>query len=193
MKAIKQRLRPIVLNAIVGDGCIVKQNNGSYLQFTSTSLDWITFKRDLCKEFKPTNLRTQPSGYGGKKTIYVFSTPQHDSISKSENFTIEECIEMLTKTDLIMWYLDDGTYHQKKHFMHLYCNMFTEEQSELLADKIFSLYPVKRPSLRWDKKKDGRKYPYLYIPVKTSNEFKIDVENFLKENDIQSLFYKVGI
>lgn len=61
------------------------------------------------------------------------------------------------------------------------------------GQKVYSLYPYKRCSLRWDKKKDERNYPYIYIPVKTASEIKKDVENFLIKNEIYSLLYKVGV
>ena len=49
------------------------------------------------------------------------------------------------------------------------------------------------PILLSGKLGDGRAYPYIYIPVKTANEIRKDVEKFLIKNEIHSMLYKVGI
>lgn len=77
--------------------------------------------------------------------------------------------------------------------MHIYCNEFSVEETNKLIEKFYQLYPIKACSFRWDKKKDGRKYPYIYIPVKTANVFKEDIKDFLLTNEINSMLYKVGI
>ena len=104
-------------------------------------------------------------------------------------------IEILHKLDiqgLVYYFLDDGTYHQRKHFGHLYCNTFSDDEVEVLIDVLYKFYPQKRCTKRFDRKKDGRQYPYIYIPVVVMNEFKKDIKNFLEENNIDSLMYKVG-
>lgn len=193
---LRQIPNNIILSGKIGDGCIYKNNNEQKdfnISFVSINLDYLSYKRDtLIKFVKCSHIRTQKSGYKEGNISYTFATHKSSKVTQVANMTIEEVIANLTKESLTIYYLDDGTYHQKKHFMHLYCNEFTEEQANMLADKIFSLYPIKRPNLRWDKKKDGRKYPYLYIPVATANEIKRDVESFLEVNEIYSLMYKVG-
>ena len=103
-----------------------------------------------------------------------------------------DILHNLDKQGLVYYFLDDGTFHQKKHFGHLYCNTFSDEEVETLIDVFYKFYPQKRCSKRIDKKKDGRQYPYIYIPVVVMNEFREDIYNFLTENDIVSLKYKIG-
>lgn len=197
MKTLIKVVNPIILSGKLGDGCIFKNNEGQKdynISFVSKNLDYLTYKRDeLSKVVKVSNLRKQKSGYKEGAFSFTFTTYMSTLVTNVANLSVTECIEALTKESFIMFYLDDGTYHQKKHFMHLYCNEFTELEVESLISKVYSLYPYKRCSLRWDKKKDGRKYPYIYIPVKTASEIKKDVENFLIKNEIYSLLYKVGV
>lgn len=197
MKTLKSNLNPIILSGKLGDGCIYKNNKEQQdynISFSSINLDYLLYKRDeLSKLVKVSNIRTQKLGYKIGAISYMFATHKNNQITNIANLNISECIDALDKLSLVMFYLDDGTYHQRKHFMHLYCNKFTIEETEKLIDKIYSLYPQKRGALRWDVKKDGRRYPYIYIPVKTANEFKKDVEKFLLDNEIYSMLYKVGI
>jgi len=197
MKTLKKLVNPILLSGKLGDGCIYKNNEEQLdfnISFVSINLDYLSYKRDqLSKIVKVGNIRTQKSGYKSGAFSYTFATHMSKHITKVANMSISECIESLNKESFIMYYLDDGTYHQKKHFMHLYCNKFTVEETQQLIDKIYSMYPVKIGALRWDKKRDGRAYPYIYIPVKTANEIRKDVEKFLIKNEIHSMLYKVGI
>ena len=197
MKTLVRAVNPIILSGKLGDGCIFKNNEEQKehnISFVSKNLDYLTYKRDeLSKIVKVSNLRKQKSGYKEGAFSFTFSTHMSKQVTDVANLSVIECIEALTKESFSMFYLDDGTYHQKKHFMHLYCNEFTEIEVEHLISKIYSLYPYKISSIRWDRKKDGRKYPYIYIPVKTANEIKKDVEKFLVKNEIYSMLYKVGI
>ena len=188
------QVKGIILNAKLGDGGIVHQGHtNAYMRFTSTNIELLNLKREMCKEYSPSNFREIESGYTkGKRGIFTFYTRSHEDITKVYYMSYAECVRMLEKEDLIMWYLDDGSFHQKKHYMHLYCNMFNEEETNLLADRVFELYPIKRPVMLWDRKKDGRKYAYLYIPVATATAFKKDVREFIEKHELPSLLYKVG-
>jgi len=103
-----------------------------------------------------------------------------------------DAIDLLTKKDLILWYLDDGSYHINKKTMHLYSNMFNKEESIKLIDKITNLFNID-PRLRIDRKKDGREFYYLYFRRKMVKVFRPTVEKFLRKNNIDDLLYKAGI
>lgn len=184
----------IILNAKLGDGGIYKCESAinSYMAFFSTSVDLLTLKRDLCHKYNPSNLKSAKSGYKQGNTSFRFDTRVHIDITNMYYMSNREAIDLLAKDDLLLWYLDDGTYHQRKHFMHLYCNMLSAEDAEYLADKIHQLYNIKRPSLRWDRKKDGRQYPYLYFPVPLASAIAEDLKGFLAEHGLSSMYYKIG-
>ena len=185
----------------IGDGCFVTQcknkNNSNpnyYLMVNSINLDYLSYKKSQLDKL---GVITQPihigkSGYKDTSIIYSFGTRNHYLISKVGNMSITDILNSLNIEGLIYYFLDDGTFHQKKHFGHLYCNTFSDEEVEILINVIYKFYPQKECSKRIDRKKDGRQYPYIYIPVTVMNEFKKDIHKFLKENNIVSLMYKVG-
>ena len=104
--------------------------------------------------------------------------------------SIDEILDSLDLHGLILYYLDDGSLHKRKHFMHIYCNCFNYDETEHLIDIIYKFFPIKRCSHRFDKKKDGRKFNYIYIPTAVAYEFSIVVYKFLVDNNISSLLYK---
>lgn len=186
----KTNLEIIALNAKLGDGCIYRQGQACGMSFTSTCLDYITYKRDMLIELRPTPMRTQRSGYEGKKAIYTFSVRCTEEARACYDMSYSEAIQILQKQDLILWLLDDGSLHRKHGTLHLYSNMLNKDESELLISKIYELYPVAMPKLRIDRKKDGRFFYYLYLPRILAEVIQVDMENFLISKSITSLLYK---
>lgn len=196
MSKAKESINQVLISGKLGDGGMYKckSNVNYYAQYVSTCIDYLNYKRDElikhgieCREIKE-----QPSGYKKGATSNVFGTRVHKKITQVAEISIKESIDAMSLEGLIMLYLDDGSYHQRKRFMHLYCNEFSDEETNYLIEYFYDKYPEKKCSLRRDNKKDGRSYPYIYIPVSVANSFKIDVEDFLVRNNIVSLLYKVG-
>jgi hypothetical protein len=186
----------IGVNAKLGDGSLhmpTKESTNARIHFNSKNLEWLTYKRDLAiKEgFNVSLIKDAYSGYSDKMNLYKFTVNTDERLTYVYKHSRYEVIESLTKTDLIMWYLDDGSWHKVRHTMHLYCNMLTEDEVEVLINRIEWLYGI-RPKNRVDRKKDGRAYPYLYFPRKLVEAFKPDVREFLETNRIDSMLYKVG-
>ena len=186
----------------LGDGCFVTYSTGKRfgtinysVQCSSINLDYISHKKSKLDKIGVVtqNLRLSKSGYKKDSSVYVFGTRNHQLLTKVGNMSVLEILDNLDIEGLVYFFLDDGTFHQKKHFGHIYCNTFTDEEVEKLIDVMFHFYPQKRCVKRIDRKKDGRQYPYIYIPVVVMNEFKKDIQNFLEQNEIHSLMYKVGI
>ena len=191
----------LLLSQKVGDGCFitqVKEKDGKenyYFSSNSINLDYINFKKsvfDSIDGMHTHNIREGKSGYNSTSKIYSFDTRNHALISLVGRKKTLEVLDELNKIGLIIFYLDDGTYHQKKHFGHIYCNTFSDEEVDRLIKKVYYFYPQKLCKKRYDRKKDGRFYPYIYIPVCVMDEFKKDIERFLVENKIDSMLYKVG-
>jgi len=180
-------------NARLGDGRINPSKYVASVTFYSTDEKLLKHKERLLAEedLDITVRKTQESGYGGTKTIYVITSKSSEELLEVENAPINELIESLTKEDLYLWYLDDGSWHINRRTMHLYSNELNEEQSELLMDRIEELYGIK-PRLRVDRKKDGRSFFYLYFPRDLVRIFRPEVEAYIKENGIDSMMYKVG-
>lgn len=186
----------------VGDGCYVKNSTGKkygriayYVMSNSIHLDYVSHKKSILEKngiyVRP--IHTAKSGYKESSVIYTLETRCDEMLNLVGAMSIDEVLDKLTKEGLIYFYLDDGTYHQRKHFGHIYCNTFSESEVDHLIYILYKFYPYKRCAKRYDRKKDGRSYPYIYIPVSVMNAFKVDVEKFLIDSDLQSLMYKVGV
>ena len=185
----------------LGDGSFVTQCKDKsnpkpnyYLMATSINLDYISHKKSQLDHLGIIThpLHTGKSGYKDTSIIYNFSTRNHHLISRVGNMNTIDIINSLNIEGLVYLFLDDGTFHQKKHFGHICCNTFSDVEVETLIKVMYKFYPQKLCSKRVDRKKDGRQYPYIYIPVAVMNEFRKDVGKFLKDNHIESLMYKVG-
>ena len=101
-------------------------------------------------------------------------------------------IDSLDYFGFMIYYFDDGAWHKNRKIMNLYCNSFNEVEVEHLRNKMFDLFGGKLPSVYCDKKKDGRKYPYLYIP-KIMTEAIIDSYKYYVKDNIPSMLYKLGL
>jgi hypothetical protein len=185
----------IVFNAKLGDGMlyIAKSSKNAYMAFMSKDLGYLSFKMKKCLEggFICSNISMGVSGFTGKHDIYRFTTRVSPELTVVYNMPVDDVINLLSKEDLIVWFLDDGSYHQRRNIMHLYCNSLSVECVNLLQNRIEFLYGI-RPTFRWDRKKDGRQYPYLYFPRELVKKVQIDVIEFIKSNSLFSMDYKTG-
>lgn len=183
----------IAKNARLGDGILLFRGKNACLSMQSINLDWLTVKRDICllDGFQPGHITLKKSGYTGRSNIYSFDTKVHPAITTVYNVPFSDILTTLTVQDLIFWYLDDGSYHVRRHTMHLYCNSLDNAQAETLIDRISALYGI-APTLRLDKKPSGRAFPYLYFPRQLVEVFRLDVEVLLHKYKVKSLFYKIG-
>ena len=187
----------VLLSGKLGDGCIVRRSETSNatISFNAKHINYLLFKK---KELDKIGIDTGGITYGRsgyKKTSIIpkFMTKIDTRITKVSHLSKIECIQNLNKLGLIMLYLDDGAYHKSHNTGHLYVNTFNEEELQALITKIYELYPIKKCTIQHDNKKDGRSYPYLYIPVNTMKSFKEDVKKFLEDNNIDEMLYKVGL
>ena len=190
-------LMQILYSLRLGDGSFVTQSQTTknyYLMVSSVSLQYVSFKKTMLERFGviTQSLRESKSGFKSSSIIYSFGTRNHPLISKVASMSVKEVVSSLNKEGLSLYYLDDGTFHQKKHFGHLCCNTFTSEEVESLIDVLFRLYPIKRCSARYDRKKDGRAYPYVYIPVSVMREFKKDIKSTIDKYELTDFKYKIG-
>lgn len=183
----------VAKNAILGDGMLRINKTSAAITYISTDLSLLRHKEGLLRSegIEVTVKKTQGSGYGGKKTIYVYTTTACEDVKKVADASIEDIIEDLTEEDIYLWYLDDGSWHKRRHTMHLYSNMLNEDQSNALIERIGVLYGIK-PRLRIDRKKDGRKFYYLYFPRDLVCLIRPEIKEYIIENGIDTMMYKVG-
>jgi len=185
----------ILYNAKLGDGFMHMNNNNvnAKMGFMSKNLEYLLYKLKMCLEsgFSCTDISMGVSGYTGSADIYRFYVRVSPAITSVYKTPVEDVLRDLSKEDLAVWFLDDGSYHRRRNTMHLYCNSLSEDQVVVLQDRIFELYGT-MPNLYWDKKKDGRKYPYLYYPRELVKKAQEDVISVIRSNSLYSMNYKTG-
>lgn len=185
----------IAVNAKLGDGCLNIPPNciNARALFNGKNVQWISFKRDLAikKGYRVSQLKQAYSGYKDSMSLVQFSTSVDKRLTEAFFADRYEFLKNLSNFDLILWYIDDGSWHRSRKTMHLYCNMLNESEMQELIDRIGFLYGI-CPTPRQDRKKDGRSYPYLYFPRLLVEKFRKDVFHFLKVHELDSLYYKVG-
>ena len=189
-------LLQLLISGKLGDGSFINQRKTEpkTYRFATNSInaDYLNYKKSVCDKYGLYTIYEygKHSGYNPDRSLYSFRTKIHNETTYVGRLSVESAIELLDKLGLIYYYLDDGSLHKRKHFMHLYCNTFTDHQAQLLADIIWKYYPQKRCTVRYEHKKDGRVFAVIYIPVVVATEFSKDVRDFLLEHNISSLLYK---
>lgn len=103
-----------------------------------------------------------------------------------------DLINALEMPDLVAWYLDDGSWHKRNSLMHLYTNSEDDAEIEALREKVNSLLGF-YPKVYYDRKKDGRVYPYLCFNRLLSARFEQYVFRFVEENSLHEMYYKIGL
>jgi len=184
----------LYINAKLGDGCIRKGETNKYhqLSFSGTEETWIRYKHQLSETTtKFCNQEQSPNAYG-KKRIYRFTTSPSPMAEYYSQITIIDLISQMTIKDLIALYFDDGSWHKGKHIMNLYTNSLTIEENERLILKIHELLGYS-PKMIFDRKKDGRQYPYLYFPRMLVKEFIPHINEFINETGLVCFLYKIGL
>lgn len=187
--------KQLLLSGKLGDGGIVTQVKNAYITFNTINRDYLEYKYEVLARggFNMSKITYGTSGYNKEVKIPRISTGVDLRISAVRDLSVTQAIGQLDKIGFVQLYLDDGSYKLKKRCAHLYINSFSEEEVVAMVDKIEELYGEKRCSIYQDRKKDGRSFPYLYIPVTTMALILVDVQKFLIENKLYSLYYKGGL
>lgn len=188
-------LYQLLLSLKIGDGCYVTHRKTLpktyYVQTNSIKLDYLNYKEKILNDYGIKTHRFQSvSGYKKGSIIWGFKTLITPEISEVGRMKKIDVINSLDMQGLIYYYLDDGSYHIHRHSMHLYCNSFTQDEVNALINKLYEFFSQKKCIMHFDKKKDGRQFPYLYVPIPVVKEFSKYVRDFLVKNGINSMLYK---
>lgn len=186
-------LMHLLLTARLGDGSFQDTANGekSSVKFMGTDELWIRTKAELLDLSYKVRVRAQHKNAWGKKDIFHVQTAFSTEIKKLRELSTLEVLEAFDEEDLVIWYLDDGSFHKRKRFMHLYCNQLNQVEAEQLIKKFEGLYGI-APKLRTDKKKDGRSFFYIYLGTELTKVFGSSVKAFIHKYSLDTLLYKVG-
>lgn len=194
---LNENVMQLLLTSRIGDGNIARNGKNMYIYYSSVLQDYMLYKHKVISTEYPcadVKLKDNSKGYNKHGTIYYFSTYTNEKFNKLAEMSKETIIESLDYFGYLMYYLDDGAYHKAHRTMHLYCNSFTDSEVDRLIQKIYELFPIKPCRKRVDKKKDGRSYPYLYVPVDTVKAIIAYYKDFmLNEPLLHCMLYKLGL
>lgn len=188
-------LYQLLLSLKLGDGCYVNQRKLSkptyYVMTNAINHDYVQYKERLLNNHGiETAHYIRHSGYGSSKLQHGIRTHVEVETTIVGRMSIDDIVKDLDLFGMCLYYLDDGSLHKHKHFMHLYSNSLTYEQIEVLIDKFYGWFPIQRCKHRIEKKKDGREFGYIYIPKIVATSFSENVREILVSNNVESLLYK---
>lgn len=176
----------IFRNAMFGDGHIgpVNTKQKVQLRFMSTQQSNIEFK---CK-FLNSNLNTIQQHKNAFGTKLLYTTNKSVPV---ENLNKMEQINNLSIDDFYLWLIDDGSFHKTKHFMNLNSHALSKAENEELQSYLKTKFNFKT-TVYTDKKKDGRIFYYLNIPVVQTRKILPEFKKFIIINNLYGYEYKVG-
>lgn len=181
----------LILSGFFGDGCIFKHKKvkSHHIHFSSISKKYLRKKRlfgsDALISHAYDISSTMNMGYK-KRRIYQFNTKSHPKITEILHWPIKQKLENLSELGLGLWFYDDGSLHQRKKFYHLYTNSFTIEENKIMIEYFQNAWGI-LAKLRFDRKKDGRCFPYLYFGVSVGEQ----INKWLKTCSGHELDYKM--
>lgn len=186
------------MTAKIGDGHFSRWSKNSCVAYSSILQDYMLYKKKILdSDNYPCNeviLKDNSAGYNKNGIIYCLYTAVDERITKIHDMPKLDIIDSLDYFGFLMYYFDDGSYHKAHNIMHIYCNSFTPEEVEHLKKSIYRLFPYKECRNRVDKKKNGKQYPYLYIPKDTTTMIvKYYKEFVLAEPLLDCMAYKLGV
>lgn len=152
----------VIVSGIFGDGHISMSTSGKSLYSTNCIYEeYIDFKANLLEGLLNKKKSYLNMGYK-ERIIYEINTSVDQRISNLHALSIEEKLSLLDDLGLAMWFYDDGSLHKKNLFFNLNTHSFSEEIQRNLFIPFFEERGMK-PKIFYDKKKDGRIFPYLYF------------------------------
>jgi hypothetical protein len=184
----------IFINARLGDGCYFKYKTCKHwsISFSGVEKNWIEHKHVISKSNNKVYKRPQSLKAYGTKPIYFLHMTSCE-VDCYAIMSIEEIINKMEIEDVIALYFDDGSWHKKKHFMHIYTNSFNKDENLFLIKKLKELLDI-NCKLRLDKKKTGKEYFYLALSVSDSNILKGIINDYIISYPNLSCFnYKIGL
>lgn len=199
MKVVRESSKQILLTTKIGDGAFsqVSPTGKVSAMYSSILKDYMLYKQRVlsadyaCGDVK---LRDNSLGFNKNGIIYALSTHFDKHIAELSLYSKEKVIEMLDYFGYLVYYFDDGSYHKRAKTMHVYCNAFTDHEVDCLITKIFMMFGGKVPAKRIDRKRDGRAYPYIYIPVSTTREIVSCYKEFVENRPLlHCMLYKLGL
>lgn len=152
----------VFLTSQLGDGYIQTTNSNSTFYITNCKFEeYIDFKSILLGNMFKHKSLLQENGFA-KTPIYVIRSKSSSELLNIKQMSISDIINQLDELGIALWFYDDGSLHQTKLFYNLNTHKFNREIQEEVFIPFFNRLGI-YPTLRTERKKDGRIFYYLSI------------------------------
>lgn len=152
----------VFLTSQLGDGYIQTTNSNSTFYITNCKFEeYIDFKSTLLDNMFKHKSLLQENGFV-KTPIYVMRSKSSSELLNIKQMSISDIINQLDELGIALWFYDDGSLHQTKLFYNLNTHKFSREIQEKVFIPFFNRLGI-YPTLRTERKKDGRIFYYLSI------------------------------
>lgn len=187
----------LLMVAKIGDGYCTKNGVNACIGYSSVLKDYMLFKHKiLSSKIHCSDVYTKSNhlGYNNKGKINVLYVHCCEEANQVYSMSKLDIICNLNYFGFLMYYLDDGSFHKRAHTMNLYCNSFTTVEVTALINKIYELFPIKICKQYMDRKRDGREFPYLYIPKSTAEAISAHYLDYMQNEELlHCMLYKLGL
>jgi hypothetical protein len=193
-----------IIGMILGDGSlsrIEKNRVNSRLSVSSINKDYLYWKLSIMEEL--TKVRINETLYKKNhptwKTLYKATSMQHPIYTKlrmrmyhEKGRTIDtHVMKALTPLGVLLWYLDDGSYEEKKTIMAIYSNSYSYSDNMLMAKCMNDNFGLRFNVYQKFSKREGKRYSHLHLAAKDRLKFYEDIiEPFIGQIP-SSMMYKV--
>lgn len=152
----------VFLTAHLGDGCIHTSNSNSTYYITNCiHEEYIDFKKTLLGNMFKKKKLIPENGYANTP-IWGMRSKSSKDLNILKEMDISEVVNHLDELGIALWFYDDGSLHRVKGFYNLNTHKFPKEIQEEVFIPFFHKFGI-YPTLRTERKKDGRLFYYLSI------------------------------
>lgn len=170
--------KQLIISAFLGDGHI---RQGGYVTYSSSQKEYMAFKKKLSPNMSEIS---ESINLGFKKDGKIFKVHLKTS-EYAKNFSIENISE-IDDLGLALWFYDDISLHQTKHFYNINSHSFTEEEHDKYLIPLlnrFKIYPTKVRT-----KKDGKYFTYLCVQKYKGG---LVIDSILRKHLVECYRYKL--
>lgn len=184
MEQLRNEQKQVILSGVLGDGSLSKSGR---LFYNSIHKEYMEFKKEILGELSKSNVRTKMNTGYKRAEIHSISSLTNEYGKQIFEKGVENFLSDLDELGLAMWFYDDASKHKVASFYNINTHHFPEDfQRKYFIPLLNSLNIY--PRIAYDKKKDGRCFPYLYIP-KWFGGF--EVSRIMRKTPLKCFEYKL--
>jgi len=173
----------IYLNAIFGDGRVVKTKSGKdMLNFYNTNKSLMLFKLSF---FEKCTLRTTQPKYKNAKLVYYFN-----KTVQRENSEYMVRIKNIKYQDLILWLFDDGTLDIRRKTYTLSSKGLNLAENIELSWHLWHSFKISTKVYHHNHKQNQKLYWYIRFEPDSGRRIAKSLKIFAEENKIKDMEYK---